>query len=184
MDRLLWLLPLLVAVSPPTHRHPGRPVTNIEERKGFYVVGLARRTNNAREAAGQGEIGKVWLEFTQEHVAEKIDHPLDENLVAVYTDYESDQHGDYTYLLGKKVADLLNLPAGLVGRHVPSGRYAIFVSEKGPLVQVVPKTWERIWSTSVPAMGGRRAFEADYEIYDERARDPQDGQVAVYVGLQ
>src|SRR5947209_3011198 len=124
MDQLLWLLPLLLAVSPPTHRHPVRPVTNIEERKGFYVAGLARRTNNAREAeaAGQGEIAKVWLEFTQGHVADKIDHPLDDSLVAVYTDYESDQHGDYTYLLGKKVAEVRDLPAGLVGRHVPSGR--------------------------------------------------------------
>jgi predicted transcriptional regulator YdeE len=183
MERLLCFFLLLISAAPQTRRHPARPMVNSEERKAFYVAGLARRTNNAKEAAGEGEIGKVWLEFTQGHVGDKIPHPLDDNLIAVYTDYESDQHGDYTYLLGKKVSDLSDLPAGLVGRYVPSGRYATFVSEKGPLLQVVPQVWQRIWSMSVAALGGKRAFEADYEVYDERAQDPQNGQVDVYVGL-
>lgn len=175
---------LLDAVGPATRRIPPKPLLKVEEHHAFYVAGLARRTNNAREMAGVGEIAKLWQEFQQKHVENEIARKLDNDLLAVYTDYESDQHGDYTYLLGKRVPDLRDLPAGLTGRYVPAGRYAELVSEKGPVTEVVPKMWQRIWSMRPLEMGGRRAFEADYELYDERAKDPRDAQVDLFIGLQ
>lgn len=175
---------MLSALGAPTRKTVTRPLAKVEEHSGFYVVGLARRTNNARELAGQGEIAMVWQEFSDKHLSDKITHTLGDDLLAVYTDYEGDQNGDYTFLVGKKVSDLSDLPAGLTGRHVPSGRYAMLTTQRGPLSLVVPKLWQRIWTMSPFALGGKRAFEADYELYDQRARDPNNAQVDIYVGLQ
>ena len=33
-------------------------------------------------------------------------------------------------------------------------------------------------------LGGIRAFKTDYEIYDQRAANPDNAQIDVYVGLR
>lgn len=175
---------LMLTAAGPARKVTTRPMFKVEEHTAFYVVGLARRTNNAREMGGLGEIGKVWQEFMQKNLAAEITHKLDDDLLAVYTDYESNQTGDYTFLLGKRASDLRDLPAGLTGRYVPEGRYAVLVSEEGPVAQVVPRLWQRVWSLSPIALGGRRAFAADYEIYDQRAKNPQNAQVELHLGIQ
>ena len=142
---------MLMAMGPETRKAMTKSETKIEEMPAFYVVGLARRTNNAREASGVGEIGKVWQEFIQKRLANTIPHKVDDSLLAVYTDY---------------------------------GRYATLTSDKGPIPEVVIRLWQRVWSMSPIVLGGRRAFEADYEIYDQRAKDPRDGQVELRLGLE
>lgn len=42
----------------------------------------------------------------------------------------------------------------------------------------------RINSLPKSAVGGDRVYGADFEIYDERASDPQSMQVDVYVGIR
>ena len=62
---------------------------------------------------------------------------------------------------------------------IPTGRYAVFNSDKGPVMEVVPAVWQKIWSTP-----GERSFNADYELYDERSMDPQNAEVTVFVGVE
>jgi len=49
---------------------------------------------------------------------------------------------------------------------------------------VVPETWSRIWAVPKSAPGGNRAYQADFEVYDQRAADPQNAQVHIYVGIK
>ena len=72
---------------------------NIQEHSGFYVAGVTARTNNAKEMSGNGKIGDVWETFLQPGLVVKIPHRIGVDLVAVYTDYENDHTGHYTYLL-------------------------------------------------------------------------------------
>jgi predicted transcriptional regulator YdeE len=102
----------------------------------------------------------------------------------VYTDYTSDHNGEYTYVLGAKVTSEAEVPAGMVAKRVPAGQYAVFTTEKGPAAKVVPEAWMRINSLPKSAVGGDRVYGADFEIYDERASDPQNSQVDVYVGIK
>ena len=150
----------------------------------FTVVGIAARTSNAREATAAGVIGKQWGRFMKEGILATIPNKVDSAIVAVYTDYASDKDGEYTYLLGARVKSDHDIPDGMVARRVPAGRYAVFTSEKGPAARVVAETWKRIWSAPKSAPGGNRAFKADFEVYDERAADPQNMQVDVYVGIK
>jgi predicted transcriptional regulator YdeE len=158
--------------------------SRVVQQDGFTVIGIAARTNNAREASSDGVIGKQWARFMQEGVLGKIPNKLDHSIVAVYTDYASDHNGDYTFVLGAKVSSTADLPDGLVATKVPGGRYVVFTSEKGPGPKVVPELWKKINALPKSATGGNRAYRADFEIYDERAADPQNLQVDVYVGIK
>jgi predicted transcriptional regulator YdeE len=158
--------------------------SRIVQQKEFTLVGIATRTNNAREATSDGVIGKQWTRFIQEGLLAKIPNKLDHSVVAVYTDYASDHNGDYTFILGAKVSSATEVPAGMVAKTIPAGRYAVFTSEKGPGSKVVPELWMKINSLPKSVPGGDRAYRADFEIYDERAADPQNLQADVYIGIR
>jgi predicted transcriptional regulator YdeE/peroxiredoxin len=156
----------------------------IVEQSEFTVAGIAVRTSNATEKTPDGVIGKQWARLMQENVLAKIPNKADASIVAVYTDYASDKDGEYTYLLGARVTSDAGLPPGIVAKKIPAGKFAVFTTEKGPGPKVVPDAWMRINSLPKSAVGGDRTYRTDYEIYDERARDPQNLQADVYVGIK
>lgn len=150
----------------------------------FTVVGIAVRTSNAKEMTADGVIGKQWGRFMQEGISRKIPNKADASIVAVYTDYASDKDGEYTYLLGSRVTSAADLPPGLEVKKIPGGRFAVFTTQKGPGTKVVPEMWMLINSLPKSAPGGDRVYAADFEVYDERAKDPQNLQADVYVGIR
>jgi predicted transcriptional regulator YdeE len=152
--------------------------------QGFTVVGVTARTNNANEMTPAGAIGKLWGRLMQENLLGKIPNRADENIVAVYTDYASDKDGDYTYILGAKVSRDAELPAGMIATQIMTGKYAVFTSERGPSSKVVPETWQKINNLPKTVPGGDRTYKSDFEVYDERARNPQDAVVDVYIGIR
>lgn len=156
----------------------------VVEEAGFSVIGIAERTTNAREMSGEGVIGKQWGRFMQESLLAQIPNKADTSIIAVITDYASDKDGEYTHLIGARVTSIADVPEGMVVKKVPAGKYAIFTSEKGPVAQVVVGTWQKIWAQPKSAPGGNRAYKADYEVYDERAGDPQNAQMDVHVGIK
>jgi len=87
-------------------------------------------------------------------------------------------------MIGARVKAALGIPAGMMARKVPAGHYAVFTSEGGPVEKVVVETWQKIWSATNAELGGQRAYRADFEIYDERARDPKNAQVDIYVAVK
>lgn len=157
---------------------------NIQRHCGFYVIGVAARTHNAAEKNGKGKIGEIWHTLLRDNLAAKIPNKLGIDLIAVYTDYETGRDGHYTYLLGLPVSSIKNIPAKLVAKYVPGGRYAVVTSNRGLVAQIVPEIWERIGSMSPGELGGARSFRADYEVYDQRSADPEKAQIEVYVGLR
>src|SRR5258708_2703160 len=157
---------------------------NIQQHAGFYIAGLTARTNNAHEMSGKGKIGNVWQEFLQPNLVAKIPNKIGVDLIAVYTDYETDHTRHYTYLLGLPILSAESLPSNLTVKQVPAGRYAVLSSSRGPIKQVVPEIWQRIWSMSPEELSGTRAFKTDYEIYDQRSADPENAQIDVYIGLR
>lgn len=157
---------------------------NLVKQGGFTVVGIAVRTSNAKEMTADGVIGKQWARLISEGWLAKIPNKADKAIVAVYTDYGSDHDGEYTFVLGARVSSDAAVPAGMVAKKIPAGRYAVFTTEKGPAAKVVPDAWMRINSLPKSAVGGDRVYGADFEIYDERASDPGSVQVDIYVGIK
>ena len=156
----------------------------VVDHEAFTVVGISARTSNAKEMTAEGVIGKQWGRIFQEGLLAKIPNKVDQNIVAVYTDYAGDHNGDYTFLLGARVTSDADVPAGMVAKRIPAGKFAAFTSEKGPAPKVVPELWMKINSLPKTAVGGDRVYGADFEIYDERASDPQNLQMDAYVGIK
>lgn len=153
--------------------------------KEFSVVGIEVRTNNANEMTSTGAIPKQWSRFFAEGILSKIPNKVDPTIYALYTDYASDRNGNYTFLIGAKVSAVSEIPAGMVNKKVPAARYAIITSATGPVQSVVPQAWQQIWGLEDKSqLGGVRSYKADFEVYDQRSRNPQSSQVDVYIGIR
>ena len=159
-------------------------IPKLVDEPGFTVVGISIRTSNAEEMSGRGIIPQQWNRFMKEDLLSKIPNKVDSNILAVYSDYESDANGAYTFMIGARVRSANDLPQGMVAKKVAAGRYAVFSSEKGFVGKVVPQTWSHIWAVPKSAPEGNRAYRADFEVYDQRAVDPQNAQVDIYLGIK
>ena len=144
----------------------------------FKVIGIAVRTTNENGQSAQ-DIGQLWGKFMSEGISEKIPNKVDGNLFSVYTNYEGDHSKPYDTILGCKVNTLDDIPEGMVGQSFEGGTYGIFVS-KGDLTKgAVFGTWSEIHNQNLD-----RVFTADFELYGERAQNPVDAEVEVYVGIK
>jgi predicted transcriptional regulator YdeE len=188
--RVSWLARMAVGmVTCSVVAFPGaKRATDIKpravEQEGFRVVGIAVRTSNAEQMTAARPIGTLWERLFKEGVLAAIPNKADGNIVAVYSEYASDKDGEYTYLLGARVKKVESVPAGMTVKNVPAGRYAVFTSERGPVEKVVVEMWRRVWETPKNALGGDRSYQADFEVYDQRAENPASAVVDLYVAVR
>ncbi|MDE3196232.1 MAG: effector binding domain-containing protein [Acidobacteriota bacterium] len=145
--------------------------------ESFPVTGILARTSNAREATSDGAIGKIWARFIREGLAEKIPHRVSSDPMAFYSNYASDEHGEYDFLLGARVTAVsIPLPDGMVVRNTPASRFAVFEADTGPPPKVVPELWRKIWAEPrTPEYA--RSYRGDFELY--RAGAPAKIYIAV-----
>ncbi|TGK36059.1 AraC family transcriptional regulator [Leptospira gomenensis] len=147
------------------------------------VVGISIVTKNEDEISGRGKIGTLWRRFYEEGILERIPgkkNPV--HVLAVYTDYESDETGAYRLLIGAEVESPENVPDGLEIRYIPKGEYTKITSERGPIEKAAVGVWTEIWGDA--ELKQKRKFAADFELYDQRAADPQDAQLDVFIGIR
>src|ERR1700752_4780888 len=84
---LIALWPLVPQTSRPQRESSMNP--KVADEAGFNVIGIAERTTNAKEMAGEGIIGKQWGHFIQDNVLGQIPNKADTSIIAVITDYAS-----------------------------------------------------------------------------------------------
>ena len=144
----------------------------------FDFIGISVRTTNEKGKMGH-DIPKLWQQFFSENILEKIPNKLENSIYSVYTEYESDFTKPYTVVLGCKVANLDKIPEGMVGITVPGGRFTKFTA-KGDLHKgVVFSEWLKIWNTNL-----NRKYTADFEVYGEKALNPQDAEVDIFIAVE
>lgn len=155
----------------------------IENQSSFIVVGVTVRTNNAAEASQQGKIPQLWQGVMQNGTLEQIPNKEGDALVVVYSNYASDHTGDYDYTLGYKVTSVDKIPEGMVARTIPAGKYAVLNSAQGPPQEVVAGLWQRINSMTPKQLGGARAYQTDFETYDQ-VTNWADMHITAHIGLK
>ena len=114
---------------------------------------------------------------------DRIPDKTNSNLYAVYSEYASDHNGEYTFTVGAPVKSGTAAPAGMVLKQVPAGKYAVITTEKGPFPKVIPEAWQRIFKLE-DAGTLKRIYQIDFELYDQRALDPQNAEVDIYIGIK
>jgi predicted transcriptional regulator YdeE len=182
------LLGTLAAVSvgaTPAQAPASAPAAAVKTTLGapIYVVGFSVRTTNTAEAKGDGEIPKLWNRFFQENLGAQIPHRIGQGLIVVYSDYATDEKGEFSYLLGTPVDSIEGLSKDLAVRTIPAGPYAVVTTPRGRPQDVMPATWMKIWQMPESELGGKRSFSIDYETYDDFS-DPNNMQVSIYLGLK
>ena len=152
------------------------------DQSSFDVIGIQSRTNNAKEATGNGEIPKLWQRLFQEGVLNRIPGHADDSIVVVYSNYASDWNGDYTYTLGAKVKPGTKPPEDMAVVTVQSGKYLEFVSGMGLGEKVVPEAWMQIWTYFQNSSNPPRAYQTDFERY--APTDPANVQAHIFIGVK
>ena len=181
----LGVLGLALVASNDPRRTPNDSAENIKitNVSAFTVIGIEARTDNAKESTANGIIPKQWQRFFTEGIPAKIQASTGTNFYAVYSEYASDHNGEYTFVVGQAAKDGTAAPNGLAAKQIPAGKYAVFTSQAGPFAKVIPATWQRIFKLEEEGKI-KRSYRADFEVYDQRAQNPQNGQVDIYIGVK
>lgn len=149
------------------------------------LIGLTVRTNNKNEMNPQtAKIGELAGRFWSQNIANQLLNRKNPGVTfSVYTEYDSNEHGDYTYFIGEEVNSFENMQSGLQQLTIPATHYQCFTTSSGKMPEVVIHAWQQIWNMSHEELGGKRAYVADFEIYDERAMDPANASADIYIGI-
>lgn len=150
------------------------------------LVGISVRTSYQQELDKmQGNIFPCVRQYFHELLFEKI--PKREKpgtTFCAYTDYENNYKGAYTYFIGEEVASYDSiLPDGFRTLTIPAQDYVKFTTKPAPMPDVIVNAWNEIWRMSPIELGGKRCYQTDFEIYDDRAADHQKIVLDVYVGI-
>lgn len=143
------------------------------------IIGISIQTSNNNHQAIE-DLGKLWQQFFADSIIEKIPNKINANIYSIYTDYESDFKGKYTTIIGCEVSSLDEIPEGMVGREFQPQTFKKYVA-KGELHEVVAKTWNDIWNDDANL---NRTYMYDYELYTEKAQNPADAEVEIYIGVK
>lgn len=154
----------------------------VEQQKSFKVIGIATRTTN-KEALEKGTIQALWQRFFAEQIFGQIPHKVDESVIALYGDYETDKDGEYLLVIGARVSSLDEIPQGMIGYEVPAAKRAVFVTAEGPLSSIVFNEWKAIWAKEEEGLL-ERAYTVDYELYDEQSTDPMKARVKLFIAVK
>ena len=146
--------------------------------EAFHVIGITVRTTNENGQSAQ-DIGQLWEKFMTEKIADKIPNKLDQNVLSIYTNYQGDHTAPYDTILGCRVSTIDQIPEGMIAQSFEGGNYGKFTA-KGDLTKgLIYGTWTEIWEQNLD-----RVFTADFEIYGEKAHDPQNAEVDVMVAIK
>lgn len=138
---------------------------NIVQMASFTVLGREARTSNAKEMSGQGVIGAMWSRGVPEGP-----------VFAVYSKYESDKDGAYSYLLGRRTDGNETLPMQVDYCIIQPGPYWQLGFDGSISPEAVVGLWRQVWEAE---QSGKiqRAYKTDFESYGETGFE-------LYIGLK
>ena len=147
--------------------------------EGFSIIGISVRTTNKNNQAAQ-DLAKLWGEFYEKGLFDKIPNKVSNDIYSIYTDYKSDFTDEYTTVIGMQVTSLDNIPAGLIGRQFPSGNFTRFVA-KGPMPKAIVDVWMDVWNRDKEL---NRMYSYDFELYGEKSQNGEDSEVDIYIAVR
>jgi predicted transcriptional regulator YdeE len=139
------------------------------------VLGYSVRTKNADEGDPRtGKIGPLWGRIFKERILERVPGATGARIYAVYGDYESDENGHYTLVVGRESRHGGPVPQGMTRVSIPRASYTVFEA-RGEMPRALIETWGRVWKAQL-----RRAFTTDFELHDPA--DP--ARVAIHIATK
>lgn len=177
---IAWL-GLETTVLPQTSRE-AIVLPQLESVEPFKVAGISVRTRTLYEQnQDTARIPGLYERFQADVIDQLISQPVrPQQQIAVYADYESNQSGEFTILLGKQVDTEAQVPDQLESVRIDGGKYLHFVGEGSDRAQAVQATWERVWQYFEEDMTYTRAYDTDFEIHDQAS----PGKVELFISVR
>jgi predicted transcriptional regulator YdeE len=143
----------------------------------FCIIGIAVQTTNEN---GQSaiDIPLLWQKFMTEGTMEKIPGKVDNSIYCIYTSYEKDHTKPYLTILGCMVKNLDNIPEEMTGKIIEGGNYTKYTAEGNLQQGMVFNEWVKIWNSGI-----HRTYTADFEVYGEKAQDPNNAAVDIFIAV-
>ncbi|WP_018126764.1 GyrI-like domain-containing protein [Balneola vulgaris] len=145
----------------------------------LQLIGLAlpHKTVNSNGQSGI-DCGAHWQKFETEQIPSLISNKVNESIIAVYHDYESDHTSPFSYFIGCWVEEGTTVPEGLDSLQIPAGIYHK-VEAQGVLPNCIAEAWQEIWNSEIP-----RTYTYDFEVYDDRSQNWENGIVDIYLSIK
>jgi predicted transcriptional regulator YdeE len=152
-------------------------------KENFQLMGISERTSNAEEMKGNGKIPMLWQRFYSEGIIEKLSpFAISSEIIVAYTDFESDDSGIYTIIIGQSVKSDANQLDGFELKSIPKSDYLQIDTEQGNIQTIGINAWSKIWESQ--PLRERRSFKADLEIYGKEAQNPDKAKFSIFLGLK
>ncbi len=149
-----------------------------ETKPAFTVVGLRYFGKNEHQ-----EIAQMWGEFNRREA--EIQHAISGPCYGVCSMPDEANDGAFEYVACVEVSrvDEEHLPEGMVVRHVPAARYAVF-EHKGRL-NTLGDTYNNIYQKWIPQSGLKLKGGFDMEVYDCKFKLNSDDSIFyIYVSVE
>jgi len=156
------------------------------QRPAIQLVGIKVRTKPQDELdPATAKISPTVQQYFHAGISSKILHRKNPGVtLCVYTEYESDHTGPYTYFIGEEVTSFDDLFEGLTTHTIPAQSYTKFTTASGAMPQVLISAWMDIWKMTSSDFGGERTYHSDFEVHDQRAADRSNTVLDLYVGIE
>jgi AraC family transcriptional regulator len=148
-------------------------------KEAFKIVGIERYTSN-----GIPSIREAWDQFGKR--SQEIQHvvgPAAHGIEDYSRDFDRNKGGfpKYFYIASLEVNTLADIPAGMVGKEIPSANYAVF-SYNGP-IDSLHEFFGFIYGEWMPKSGYSMdpKLSLDFERYPERIMDMNQAQIEIWV---
>lgn len=141
------------------------------------IIGVTLRTSNEREShPDTASIPIMWRNFFEYNVMAGIPNQFDPmSVYGVYSNYESDEMGEYDLLIGLE-SGATQKPANFNIANIVEGNYLVF-----PVLEASPggikDTWAGIEGYFDTVDTHKRAFTTDFELYQGRS------DIAIYISI-
>jgi Uncharacterized protein conserved in bacteria len=150
----------------------------ILEKSEMLIVGKEIRTTNEYGKCMK-EIPELWQQFELQKLGDKIPNKVKaDSILGIYTDYESNEKGAYSFIVGFQVSSIEVIPEGMVSKVIPASKYYV-VTAKGKMPKKIGEAWAQIWNSGID-----RAFKSDFELYDERYNTTENAEVDIYISIK
>lgn len=146
---------------------------------GFKLIGISVRTTNQNNQV-QEDLGKLWGQFSSENINEEISNKISNEILAIYTDYQSNDTEDYTTIIGVPVSTLNEIPNGMIGQEFQPENFKKFIA-KGEMPKAVDDTWINIWEQDENL---NRKYTYDFELYGANCNKGTDSEVEIFVAVK
>lgn len=145
----------------------------------FRLLGLQLPTKTSnKEGRSTIDCGNLWSEFFQKSIADKISEKVNDEIYAVYFDYEGDHTKPYSFFIGCKVNTATPPKDGLSTLLIPSQNYTKVVA-RGKMPDCIANAWRDIWKEQAG-----RTYQFDFEVYDARSQDWNNAEVDIFLSVE